>query len=282
MDCTEIIVSLFGSILSAAATIGAVVYSNRETKKQLTQQQKKFDEERISANKEKYFVTIKTTLILTTLSNILDNLIIKNVMQNDYRNILLFSGEDGFSFYDEFNRHGEQYRLLLLENNSNNNIKNVQITTMSILLNEKDNHHITYNTSNSINLLQKGDRILFRITNDEQFKQIILMHKEKIPHTLQYDCKIKYLTLAKQEITYIYKITIKNDCIVNTEEDNIQSVKDIDTIPNIKNTPFRNLQYHVSMVDKTAYLFGKAACSMYNFQLNHDTNSNTESNSKKA
>lgn len=111
--------TLLAGILTAVATMAAVIYTNNQTKKQLKEQEIKFENEREEEFKRSKFVVIKPTLMLTTFTGLLDKLII----QNDYNRILLFSGEDGFEFYDDKQKQGSQFsRLLMIENKADINI----------------------------------------------------------------------------------------------------------------------------------------------------------------
>lgn len=89
--------TLLAGILTAIATMAAVIYTNSRTKKQLREQEIKFENERKEEYKRSKFVVIKPTLMLTTFTGLLDKLIV----QNEYDRVLLFSGEDGFEFYDD-------------------------------------------------------------------------------------------------------------------------------------------------------------------------------------
>ena len=66
----------------------------------MKEQADNFEKVRKDEFKQSKYVLIKVSLMLQTFSNILDRLIVNN----DYNRILLFSGEDGFYFYDDFNK----------------------------------------------------------------------------------------------------------------------------------------------------------------------------------
>ncbi|MEY8390051.1 hypothetical protein AALA98_01555 [Lachnospiraceae bacterium 45-W7] len=89
--------TLVAGILTAISTMAAVIYTNSRTKKQLKEQEIKFENERKEEYKRSKFVVIKPTLMLTTFTGLLDKLIV----YNDYNRGLLFSGEDGFNFFDD-------------------------------------------------------------------------------------------------------------------------------------------------------------------------------------
>lgn len=78
--------TLLAGVLTAIATMAAVIYTNNRTKKQLKEQELKFENERKEEYKRSKLVVIKPTLMLTTLTGLLDKLIV----QNDYERVLLF------------------------------------------------------------------------------------------------------------------------------------------------------------------------------------------------
>ena len=107
--------TIIAGLLTAFSTFGAVIYTNNRTKKQLKEQADNFEKVRKDEFKQSKYVLIKVSLMLQTFSNILDRLIVNN----DYNRILLFSGEDGFDFYDDFNKLlNQKCRILQIENNS--------------------------------------------------------------------------------------------------------------------------------------------------------------------
>ena len=65
--------TLVAGILTAIATMAAVIYTNSRTKKQLKEQEVKFENERKEEYKRSKFVVIKPTLMLTTFTGLLDN-----------------------------------------------------------------------------------------------------------------------------------------------------------------------------------------------------------------
>ena len=84
-DWWEFGATVFSGIISAAATITAVVYTNRKTKQQLITQEEKYREEQKKQNKLTKYVVIKPSYQLTTFAQLLDNLIVSN----DYNRVLL-------------------------------------------------------------------------------------------------------------------------------------------------------------------------------------------------
>lgn len=74
------------------------------------------------------------------LFGLLDRLIV----QNDYNRVLLYSGEDGFEFFDDDQkRSGQKCRLLLIENKTDLDVKDVSILQKSILRNMSTDEQIT-------------------------------------------------------------------------------------------------------------------------------------------
>lgn len=93
--------------------------------------------------------------MLQTFSNILDRLIVNN----DYNRILLFSGEDGFDFYDDFNKLlNQKCRILQIENNSDVGIKDIIATTNTDLRNLDTDSVYRYSTKNEISFLRSYEK----------------------------------------------------------------------------------------------------------------------------
>ena len=87
--------TLVAGVLTAIATMAAVIYTNNRTKKQLKEQNIKFENERKEEFKQSKYVVIKPMLLLTSFTGVLDRLIV----QNDYSRTLLFSGVDGVRLF---------------------------------------------------------------------------------------------------------------------------------------------------------------------------------------
>lgn len=263
--------TLVAGILTAIATMAAVIYTNNRTKKQLKEQEIKFENERKEEFKRNSFVIIKPTLMLTTFTGVLDKLIV----QNDYNRVLLFSGEDGFEFYDDKQKQSAQTcRLLLIENRADVDISEVVVSTKTILRNMNTDAIWTYNTSNCASFLRGCESIIIRIADQIQFEKILSMNDDKIPSTLNFECKIEYSTLANQRITYVYEIEICNDRRIEVKKDEIESVVDLSQKTIVVPTTFRNLQDSISGIDRSAYSWEKMGqaqmrgiMSQYNPQL---------------
>lgn len=246
--------TLLAGILTAVATMAAVIYTNNQTKKQLKEQEIKFEKEREEEFKRSKFVVIKPTLILTTFTGLLDKLII----QNDYNRILLFSGEDGFEFYDDKQKQGSQFsRLLMIENKADINISEIAISTKTILRNMETDAVWTYKTNNGAGFLRGHESILIRVADQIQFEKILAMNADKIPSTLNFECRIEYSTLARQRIIYAYEIEICNDRRIEVKKDGIENVTDISQEIILVPTTFRNLQDSISGIDRSAYSWEK-------------------------
>ena len=69
-------IGLAAGVLTAIATMAAVIYANSKTKKQLKEQEIRFENERKEEYKRSRFVVIKPTLMLTTFTGLLDKLIV--------------------------------------------------------------------------------------------------------------------------------------------------------------------------------------------------------------
>ena len=246
--------TLVAGILTAIATMAAVIYTNSRTKKQLKEQEVKFENERKEEYKRSKFVVIKPTLMLTTFTGLLDKLIV----YNDYNRVLLFSGEDGFDFYDDRQKQFSQTcRLLQIENKTDIDINEVAISTKTSLRNMNTDALWTYNTNNCTSLLRGRESIFIRVADQTQFEKILSMNADKIPSTLNFECRIEYSTLADQRITYVYEIEICNDCRIEVKKDGIENVADISEKVVFVPTTFRNLQDSISGIDRSAYSWEK-------------------------
>lgn len=246
--------TIFSGIITAIATMGAVIYTNYRTKKQLKEQQERYEKERTEQFKQSKYVVIEPTLLLSSFNNILDQLII----QNNYNRILLFSGNDGFEFFDDSDKRMLQScRMLLLKNTSSNGIKDISFITKSTLVNMDTAERYTYETDNTANLLRGKESIIIRLTNQVQFNKILEMNKNKVPSLLEFFCTVEYTTLANQRIKYIYQIKINNDRHIENIKDGVESVIDINNTLGINSTIFRNLQDSLSGIDRSAYSWEK-------------------------
>ena len=253
-DWWAIAATIISGILAAVATLGAVLYSNNQTKKQLIQQENKFAEERREQYKRSKYVVIRPSLLLASFDNLLDRLIV----HDDYNRVLLFSGDDGFDFFDSLNKRSTQIcRLLQIENCSENDIVDVEIKTETIMQNQDNNEKSLYTTSNYIALLRSQERIIIRLTNQAQYESIIKMNLERIPHYLQFTCNVAYTTLAEQRIQYRYQIGISNDKQIEIIHDGIESVVDSTNRQTFASSPFRNLQDYISSIDRSVYSWEK-------------------------
>lgn len=246
--------TLVAGILTAISTMAAVIYTNSRTKKQLKEQEIKFENERKEEYKRSKFVVIKPTLMLTTFTGLLDKLIV----YNDYNRGLLFSGEDGFDFFDDRQKQFSQTcRLLQIENRTDIDINEVAIRTKTSLRNRNTDALWTYNTNNCTSLLRGRESIFIRVADQTQFEKILSMNADKIPSTLNFECRVEYSTLADQRITYIYEIEISNDRRIEVKKDGIEGVTDLSQKVVVVPTTFRNLQDSISGIDRSAYSWEK-------------------------
>ena len=218
VDWWEFGATLFSGVITAAATFGAVVYSNWKTRKQFIQDKEE------SEKKNKY-VVIKPTMLLNTFAQVSERIILRN----DYNRVLLFSGKDGFSFYDDTNRfNGDRQRILLIENNSPIDIKNIKLHTESKLIITATNEELEYKTDNQTGILRSNESILIRMANKEQFDQIVKLNKESKGSDFSFCCQIEYETYAKQKIVYLYELKVRDDKSFEVVKDGVQSVNDTD------------------------------------------------------
>lgn len=264
--------TILSGILTAVASIIAVILSNKETRKQITH-------EKVMTDKQSKYVVLIPSLLTTTFAQILDKLIINN----DYNRVLLFSGDDGFEFFDNTDKNmNYRQRILMVQNQSLNDIKNIIFETYTELLDTDTNQRSKYSTKNQIKLLRSHESFLVRLENDEQFIRICEMNKSKIGSKLEFKCEIIYETLASQRIKYVYHINMHNDKTIEVIKDGVESVKDIEgeDESKIEQTVFRNLQDTISSVDRSKYAWDKMATSQAAaavLALSHARGSNPQS-----
>ena len=245
--------TISSGILAAIATLIAVMISNRETRKQLKQQQDQHKRELEEQHRANKFVTIKPTIILSSFYDLLDRIII----QNNYNRELLLSGEDGFDFFDDPEKQQKQNcRILHIENTSNNSILDVQINTESHLENRNTNELKRYKTENIVKLLRSKESIDIRLANQEQFESIVWMNQNKIPSEFKFIGTIEYSTEADQRVKYCYIVRISNDRQIEIEKDEIEKIEDCAKEDTKIATVFRNLQDYIT-VDRAAYIWEK-------------------------
>ena len=246
--------TLAAGVLTAIATLAAVIYTNSRTKKQLKEQEIKFENERKEEFKRSKYVVIKPTLLVTSFTGLLD----KVIVQNDYNRILLFSGTDGFDFFDDVEKRSFQIcQVLLIENKTDIDISEIVLSTKTTLRNMDTDAVWTYSTSNSASFLRGHESIIIRVADQTQCEQIIAMNAGKISSTLNFECRVEYSTLANQRVTYVYKIEICNDRRIEVKNDGIESVIDLSQKAAITPTIFRNLQDTIAGIDRAAYSWEK-------------------------
>lgn len=269
--------TLFSGTITAVATIGAVVYTNNRTKKQLVEQEQKFSQERKEENRQNKFITIQHKTLLKTFNNLLDRLII----DNDYYRSILFSGKDGFEFYDDFDKRAVQVcRMFMIDNPAKFETKDVSVHTETILKNLDNDQVWEYSTKNSANILRPGESIVVRLANGEQWKKIIEFNNKSCPNELIFKATIVYSTEALQRITYEYAIKILNDKKIEVLQDEIVNIENIEEHLNLKSSVYRNLQDSIANIDRASYTWEKQGqaqmkglLSQYSPQQNNVDNS---------
>lgn len=265
-NCWEIGAIFLSGILTAISTFGAVIYTNYRTKQQLKEQEDKFEKVRDEEFKQSKFVLIRISLLLQTFNNILDRLIVSN----DYNRVILLSGDDGFEFYDDIDKSfNQKCRILQIDNNTIMDIKDIDVITNTELRNLDNDSILKYNTKNSVSFLRGNEKILIRITNQEQFENILEMNKNNINSLLNFVCKIYYTTLGNQRITYLYEIEIRNDRRIEIKKDGVESIINMKNELNSSPTVFRNLQDAISAVDRSAYSWEKMGQAQMRGMMTH-------------
>lgn len=250
--------TIFSGVLAAISTIVAVIYTNKKNNEQLYKQKIEFAKEREEQFKQSKYVVLQPTLMINKFVNVLDRL----VVQNNYSRVFLFSGDDGFDFFDDNDKRASQAcRMLLVENKSSIDIKDVEISTRTTLSNTSTNEQTKYETTNVAGLLRGGESIIVRLANQIQFMKLLEMNKKKIPSSLSFFCEIEYSTMGNQRISYSYNIVITNDLHIEIKKDEISNI--VDDITSVKKAPtvFRNLQDYIANIDRQAYNWEKIGVS---------------------
>lgn len=251
-DWYIIIATIMSGVIAAIGTLVAVIISNKETRKQLLTQQEMHIKERKEQERKDKMVIVKPTIILSSFTGILENLII----QNNYNRELLFSGDDGFDFFDDtYKQQVQRCKILHIENCSSNIITDVCFVTNSCLENRNTNEKIYYNTKNAIKILRSKECFDIRLANQEQYECIVHMNSNSIPSEFKFDSIIEYSTEAGQRVTYSYSVNISNDRVTEIIKDGIDKIVD-DVNVDLDTTVFRNLQDYIC-VDRNEYVWEK-------------------------
>lgn len=255
MNMSSELATLISGGLTVVSTLGAVLYTNYLNNKNLIKQQIEFSKERIEENRQNKFVTLKHRLFLNTFNNLLDKLIV----DNNYDRVMLFSNvDDGFEFYDcEEHRLQNQCRMFIIDNPSNNEVRDVEISTESNLKNKDSDKIINFKSNNIASLLRPKESIVLRLANDNQWENIIEFNENRISSEFNFSVTIKYTTEAKQRVTYTYELSILNDKKFEVVSDGISDVENIDNDLSLKSTTFRNLQNTISTIDRAEYIWTK-------------------------
>lgn len=264
--------TICSGVLCALATVAAVLISNRETRKQLAEQQEKYNKEKQEQEKRDKFVIVKPTLMLSTFGGILDRLIVRS----DYNRELLLSGDDGFDFFDDVDKRVSQIcRIIHIENDSKNDLVDAVIRTVTCLENKNTNEKTHYETNNTIKLLRANESIDIRMLNQHQFELILEMNTKKVPSDVEFYLEMEYSTMASQRIKYEYSVRIINDKNIEILKDESEIMTGDSSIKNIA-TSFRNMQDYISNVDRGAYAWEKMGQSQAKGLMSYMSNTVAE------
>jgi len=251
--------TLGAGILTAIATVLAVVLTNKKTAERYEQ-----DKER--QEKTNAMVVLKPMIKFTSFGAIIGSLIRNDIWER----VLLISGEDGFSFFDDMeDPRYEWSKIFSLKNGVYfKDVNSLLIKTSSVLISESG-ERTEYKTSNFIDLLRSMEEVVFRMYGTEQRIKIKGYEEKRERFTLDFKVDIDYLTLAGQQVKYEYEAKIV-DIPKSKEVDGVNkeyydfrteilkdgyAILDEVTIPkNQKATAFRNLQDNAQVVgDRAAY-----------------------------
>lgn len=259
--------TLFAGIFSALATWFAVVYTNNKTAE-------RYEKEKERQEKANAIVILKPVLMLTTLEKIWEDLIIKNIWDR----VLFLPRDDEFGHFCDNTMAWKGIRLLSIRNENQNNVRLLKITLDSNLtVGDNESDKINFSKIYFIKFLRSREEILVPLYGNLQEEKIYANHENEIFYDLTFNCKIEYLTWAKQQINYEYngKITSKIKIAIGKKdsveekysypEHSVIIVKDEPSSPSDKCTlnenstasSFINLQDHIAHVDRINYVHRK-------------------------
>ncbi len=252
--------TLGSGVISAIATVFAVYFTNKWT----SERYKKDKEEQLKKEK---MVVINPHLTFNNFYKILDELIVYNIKD---RVLLLSSENEGFDFYDDKKKRGEEnHRLLRVKNQSQNNTKSIAIDIKSQVTTESQATTVdTY--TNFIQQLRPNEEFIIRVHNTEQRKKLWDELYKKRRVLTHFQCTIYYLTEANEQICYEYEIKIEsipeekeiNGEIQICDDSKIEILKDEYKIIELKKhnesaSSFRNIQDYITTLDRVSYLHEK-------------------------
>lgn len=187
-------------ILSALATMIAVIYTNKTTADRYEQDKKRQD-------KDNAMVILKPTIKSGSFGGIVEELILYNIRD---RVLLLSSEKDGFDFCDDDDRlYQENHRIFSIKNESKNSIRLIKIDTYSKITTETD-AKIEDKTSNFVKLLRDNEEIIFRMYSTEQRTKLWEQIEKDKQVILTFICEINYMTFAGEQICYKYEVEVTN------------------------------------------------------------------------
>ncbi len=253
--------TIFSGLLTAAATLAAVIYTHKKTIET-------YEKDKEYQYKKDKLVIVKPYLKFCSFGNIIDELITYN---NRERVLVLSSPKDGFDFYDDSEKlYTENHRLFCVKNENRNNLHSLNVNIKTKLTTES-NAVIEEQYDNNIKLLRGGEEFILRVHNNEQRKKLWEQLDNNKQVELWFDVQITYLTEAKERIIYKFESKIQNipetkviegkNIISNNAK--ITIIKDEyqkDTIIELNNAEtasvFRNLQDNI-VIDRANYLHKK-------------------------
>lgn len=184
--------TLGAGVISGIVTLIAVKYTNKTTIEL-------YERGRREERQKEAFVIPKTRFIKATLVSFAEQLIKKDI----HDNVFVFSGADGFYFFDDY-YYKLDIMLFSIRNDMGKNIKFIELSTSSEIK-TKDDAIFHYSTKNYLDLLRSNEEILIKMISEEQFDAIMDELDRCNDVTLHFECIIKYLTEADQEIKFTHK-----------------------------------------------------------------------------
>jgi len=248
------IATIGAGIIAGLVTLIAVWYTNKKTIEL-------YEKGRRDEKLKESLVYLKTRFIRTT-----PHLFATKLINNDiHDNVYVFSGDDGFGFYDSGDYSTKYTMLLSLRNASAKSIHNVIMTVESKLLTKEDSV-IGYEFENRIDLLAGNEEILIKMFSDVQVTKAFEGLNQSYSPKLEFVCQIMYLTEGGQEIYHehtrhmVFHVDVsengelKSFGIITKKCEDKHEVKEVisslmqKNIKNWSNSNYRNLQDRIATI----------------------------------
>ena len=259
--------TLGAGILTALATIAAVVWTNKKTE---ANYKREFERQR----RDSAMVIIKPSIKTSSIWGIFDRLL----FFNEWNRVLMLSNpNDGFEFYDNEEMNTRVNKFFSIKNESKNEIHSIKIDVSSVLTTDSGVVVSDGEYSNFVKLLRNNEEIMFRIYTTKQRDKLWEEINKNINSRLLFKCTVNYLTSANRQICYEYEIEIYNISVLRKFNDGEELTCDSSRVEIKKDeftqldevtlnsadtaSYFRNLQDRLEGLDRINYIQRKVGAA---------------------